>query len=49
MQQEEVEALTAIYGDDITMLSNTGTCFCIRMKFMSDVINEDDVIRIWFR
>ena len=50
LQLEEVEALVAIYGEDLALLSDDDpSCFCIRIKFLSDVIVEEDVIRIWFR
>lgn len=49
MQQEELEALRAIYEEDMTALNDTGTCFCIRMKYLSDEMKDEDIIRVWFR
>lgn len=46
---EEVETLTAIYGSDMTPLNEQGTCFLINVRFLSEEIKDDDVIRIWFR
>lgn len=49
LQQEELEALRAIYEQDLTPLNDDCTCFAIDVKFLSDEIKEDDVIKIWFR
>ena len=49
MQQQELEALRAIYDDDMTPLNDSATCFGIKMKFLSDEMEANDIIRIWFR
>ena len=41
--------LTAIYGSDLRLLNDQGTCFLVNVKFLSQKIKEEDVIRIWFR
>ena len=49
LQQEEVETLRAIYDQDMTALNDNGTCFAVQVKFLSDEIQEEDVIKLWFR
>ena len=50
LQTEEVETLTAIYGSDLRTLNDQGTCFSVNVRFLSqDVVQDDDVIKIWFR
>lgn len=49
LQREEVEMLSAIYGPDLQPLNDQGTCFLVNIRFLSDEISEDDVIKIWFR
>ena len=49
LQLEEVETLTAIYGSDMKSLNDRGTCFLINVRFLSEEIKEEDVIKIWFR
>lgn len=46
---EEVETLTAIYGSDLQSLNDQGTCFLVNVRFLSEEIKEEDVIKIWFR
>ena len=49
IRTEEVTALTAIYGNDLQLLNDSGSCFLVCVKFLSEEIKEEDVIRIWFR
>ena len=49
LQQEEVEVLNSIYGEDMTTLNERGTCFVVSIKFLAGDIKEEDVIKIWFR
>ena len=49
LQMEEVDTLMAIYGNDFKPLNDQGTCFLVNVKFLSEEIKEEDVIRIWFR
>ena len=49
LQMEEVEMLSAIYGPDLQPLNDQGTCFLVNIRFLSDEISEEDVIKIWFR
>ncbi len=49
LQQEELEALRAIYDQDLTPLNDDCTCFAVDIKFLSDEIRDEDVIKIWFR
>ena len=49
LQLEEVETLIAIYGSDMKSLNDRGTCFLINVRFLSEEIKEEDVIKIWFR
>ena len=41
--------LKAIYDRDMTALNENGTCFVVSIKFLSDDIKDEDVIKIWFR
>jgi hypothetical protein len=45
---EEVATLTAIYGNDLQSLNDQGTCFLVNVRFLSEEIKEEDIIRIWF-
>ena len=49
LQQEELETLKAIYDHDLTPLNDNCTCFVVRIRFLSEEIKEEDVIKIWFR
>jgi hypothetical protein len=44
-----VDALEAIYDKDVTPLNEDGTCFVVQVKYLSDEIKDEDVIKIWFR
>ena len=47
---EEIEVICSIYGDDVALLNDDGTCFSIKIKFLSEEeIKEEDVIKLWFR
>jgi len=41
--------LRAIYDQDMSPLNDSGTCFAVQIKFLSDEIREEDVIKVWFR
>ena len=49
LQREEVDTLQAIYDKDVTPLNEDGTCFVIQVKYLSNEIKDEDVIKIWFR
>lgn len=48
LQNEELEVLKAIYDEDLLFLNEDCTCFCVKIRFLSDEIKDEDVIRIWF-
>ena len=49
LQREEIETLQAIYDRDVTTLNDDGTCFVVQIKFLSDEIKDEDIIKVWFR
>ena len=46
LQEEEMIALMAIYGDDITIENESSKYFKIILKMSDD---EDEVVDLWFR
>ena len=46
LQEEEMIALMAIYGDDITIENESSKYFKIILKMSND---EDEVVDLWFR
>ena len=46
LQEEEMIALMAIYGDDITIENQSSKYFKIILKMSDD---EDEVVDLWFR
>ena len=49
LQQEEFETLSAIYNEDVKVLNDANTCFVVDIKFLTDDIKKEDVIKVWFR
>ncbi len=41
--------MQSIYGEDMVALNERGTCFVLSIRFLSECIREEDVIKIWFR
>lgn len=49
IQEEEIDSLRAIFDADLTPLNDDATCFSINIRYLTDDIKEEDVIKIWFR
>ena len=47
LQEEELETLRAIYEEDLHCLSEC--CFVIIVRYLTDDIRDEDVIKVWFR
>lgn len=41
--------MRAIYDQDMSPLNDSGTCFAVQIKFLSDEIRQEDIIKVWFR